>query len=91
MYEIKQDGWQKDIYNEICANNGGNIELAESKSQANCVYRFWKVNDPKSKGGKVSMHPEKHTLNFPNIKRNYGSASHLYSRFMDLLKLKLKN
>jgi hypothetical protein len=32
LYDIKQDGWQKDIYNEICADSGGNVELAKSKS-----------------------------------------------------------
>ena len=68
LYDIKQDGWQKDIYNEICVDNGGNIELAKSKSQANCVYQYWKVNDPKAKNGKVTIHPENHVLNIPKYK-----------------------
>ena len=69
LYDIKQDGWQKDIYNEICADNGGNIELAKSKSQANCVYKYWKVSDPKGKSGvKVTMHPESHMLNIHKYK-----------------------
>jgi hypothetical protein len=68
LYEIKQDGWQKDIYNEICAESGGNIELAKSKSQANCVYQYWKANDPKTKNGTVSIHPEMHMLNIAKYK-----------------------
>ena len=47
----KQNGWQKDIYNEICADSGGTVELAKSKSAANLVYRFWKVqNQTRSQG-----------------------------------------
>jgi hypothetical protein len=68
LYDIKQDGWQKDVYNEICADNGGNTELAKSKSQANCVYQYWKINGSKGKNGKVTIHPEKHTLNIPKYK-----------------------
>jgi len=68
LYDIKQDGWQKDIYNEICADNGGNIELAKSKSQANCVYQYWKVKESKGKNGKVTIHPEKHMLNISKYK-----------------------
>jgi hypothetical protein len=63
LYDIKQDGWQKDIYNEICADNSGDTELAKSKSQAN-----WVVNDPKFKDGKVTTHPEKYVLNIPKYK-----------------------
>lgn len=68
LYDIKQDGWQRDVYNEICADNGRNIEVAKSKSQANCVYQYWKANDSKSKKGKVTIHPEKHTLNISKYK-----------------------
>ena len=68
LYDIKQDGWQKDIYNEICADNAENTELSKSKSQANCVYQYWKVKDPKSKNGKVTIHPEKYTLNISKYK-----------------------
>jgi DNA polymerase elongation subunit (family B) len=70
LYDIKQDGWQKDIYNEICADNGGNIELARSNSQADTVYRYWKVNDQKGKKNKVTTHPESHMLNIRKYKED---------------------
>jgi DNA polymerase elongation subunit (family B) len=69
LYEIKHQGWQKDIYAEILGDNNGNIDLAKSKSQANTVYRYWKVNDQKGKNGfKVTMHPETHVLNIRKYK-----------------------
>lgn len=68
LYDIKQYGWQKDIYNEICADNSGNIELAKLKSHANCVYQYWKINNPKCKNGQVTIHPERHMLNITKYK-----------------------
>jgi DNA polymerase I len=69
LYDFKQNGWQKDIYNEICADSGGTVELAKSKSAANLVYRFWKVqNQIGAKGITVTMHPESHMLNIRKYK-----------------------
>jgi hypothetical protein len=33
LHDFKQDGRQKDIYNEICADIRGHLELAKSKVQ----------------------------------------------------------
>ena len=46
----------------------GNVEVAKLKSQANCVYQYWKVDGPKSRNGKISIHPEKHMLNIAKYK-----------------------
>ena len=46
---------------------GGSVELAQSKSQANNVYRYWKVQGVKSKPD-ITIHPEKYQLNIAKLK-----------------------
>jgi DNA polymerase elongation subunit (family B) len=68
LYNYLDKCWQTEIYNEICADNVRNLELAKSKSQANTVYQYWKINDQKGKKSKVTMHPESHILNIHKYK-----------------------
>ncbi len=59
LYEYENNCIGRQIYNENL-EDCGSVELAQSRSQAKCVYRYWKV---KAKGRSVTRHPEKYELN----------------------------
>ena len=45
----------------------GSVELAQSKSQAKHVYRYWKIRGVKGKSD-VTIHPEKYQLDIAKYK-----------------------
>ena len=51
--------WRQ-IYNENLEDCGGVEETAQLRSQAKCVYSFWKV---KAKDRSFTLHPERYELN----------------------------
>jgi hypothetical protein len=67
LYDYTSNGKEQKIYREILEDCGGNVELAQSKSQANNVYRYWKIQG-KGKGKSVTIHPEKYELDIAKYK-----------------------
>jgi len=64
LYDYGNNGWQRQIYDEILEDCGP--ELAQSKSQEG-VYRFWKV---KAEGRRsVTIHPERYQLNMMQYRK----------------------
>lgn len=61
LYDYKNNGIQRQIYNEILKDCGGSEELAQSRSQEGNVYEYWKVivNGIET----VTIHQEKYPLN----------------------------
>jgi DNA polymerase elongation subunit (family B) len=68
LYDYKNNGGERQIYNEIVEDCSGNIELAKTKAQAKEVYRYWKIAGEKGKGKSATMHPEKYQLNTTQYK-----------------------
>jgi len=75
LYDYVSDGKEQEIYREILEDCGGSVELAQSRSQANHVYKYWKIqrikrggkgkdgkSKSKSKFKSVTTHPEKYQL-----------------------------
>jgi hypothetical protein len=65
LYEYKNNGIERRIYNEI-VEDCGSVELAQSRSQGKCVYRYWKV---KAKDRSATIHPEKYQLNMAEYRK----------------------
>jgi hypothetical protein len=49
LYEYKTNGKERQMYNEILEDCGGDIELAQSRSQSKEVYKYWKIIGEKGK------------------------------------------
>lgn len=78
LYDYASDGKEQEIYREILEDCGGSVELAQSKSQAKQVYKYWKIRGVESKdkdrdrsigNGKgsissksITIYPEKYQL-----------------------------
>ena len=43
LYEYKNNVKERQMYSEILEDCGGDIELAQSRSQAKEVYKYWKI------------------------------------------------
>jgi DNA polymerase elongation subunit (family B) len=93
LYEYEHNDEHRQIYDENLEDCGGNEEMAQLKSQGNCVYKFWKV---KAEKRPVSMHPEKYELNMEKyreglfscaapILRAYGMSEEEESRLQEQL------
>ena len=61
LYDYASDGKEQEIYRENLEDCNGDVELAQSKSQANNVYEYWKILDENGKS--VTIHPERYQLN----------------------------
>ena len=61
LYEYKNNGKERQMYSEILEDYGGDIELANSKSQEKHIYKYWKIIG--RKGRSVTTHPELYQLN----------------------------
>lgn len=59
--DYKNNGIQRQIYNEILKDCGGSEELAQSRAQEANVYEYWKVKENGNET--VTIHPEKYQLN----------------------------
>jgi DNA polymerase elongation subunit (family B) len=71
LYAYPRKCWQMTVFNEICADNRRDKILAESQSQANSVYKYWKIIRADNSGkieDSVTIHPESHMLNLPKYK-----------------------
>lgn len=66
LYEYKNNGKERQMYSEILEDCGGDIELAQSKSQPNNVYKYWKIIGENGKS--VTRHPERYQLNMIGYK-----------------------
>ena len=62
LYEYKKNGKERQMWNEILEDCGGDVELAKSKSQTNNVYYYWKII-AKAKERSVTIHLGKYPLN----------------------------
>jgi DNA polymerase family B len=59
LYDYPKEGPGKKLYREKLEDYGGNIQLAQSQSQANTVYEYWKVI---GKGKAITAHPDRYQL-----------------------------
>jgi DNA polymerase elongation subunit (family B) len=64
LYDYENNVIQRQIYNEILEDSGS-VELAQLKSQAKCVYKYWKIL---TEGRSVTTHPERYQLNLVKYK-----------------------
>jgi hypothetical protein len=64
LWDYPFKGKQQTIYEENKENCGGNITLAQSISQAERNYNYWKIQGGKS----VTTHPEKYQLDIAKLK-----------------------
>jgi DNA polymerase elongation subunit (family B) len=60
LYIHKNNNIQRQIYEEILEECNNDINMANSRSQAGRVYRYWKVI---AKKRSATIHPQKHQLN----------------------------
>lgn len=65
LYMHTKNDTQKQIYTEILEDCNNNIQLANSKSEAERVYHYWKI---KAKNRKATIHPEKYELDMQKYK-----------------------
>jgi hypothetical protein len=68
LYEYTSNCKEQKIYREILEDCGGDVELAQSKSQGSNVYRYWKIQGVKGKGKSVTTHPERYQLDISKYK-----------------------
>ena len=66
LYEYKNNGKERQMYSEILEDCDGDIELAQSRSQAKYVYKYWKII---AKGKSATIHPERYGLNMTEYKK----------------------
>jgi hypothetical protein len=66
LYDYTSNGKEQWIYREILEDCCGSVELAQSKSQAKYVYRYWKIRGVKGKS--ITIHPEKYQLDITKYK-----------------------
>jgi DNA polymerase elongation subunit (family B) len=59
LWEYKNDVKQKKIYKEILEDCNGDKNIAQGKSQAEQIWRYWKV---KAKGKSFTLHPERYQI-----------------------------
>lgn len=72
LSQYPKNGWQRQIFNEVLEDCKGDLNLAEQKTKAHTVIKFWRIKPTVDKEGKRKVwtcHPERYSVDEQDAKR----------------------